>query len=166
MISCLVKVDYFARFCNELLFCKCTINKQETHEPHCSPENKHFCAYITRHVHGSEKRLYNILLLRIQIALLQKLVSLLPKEALCQVWMKLAQWFWRRSFLNFVNKFLLFVIMSFWKKAWPLHLDKPESPSSYDVSCQVWLKLAQWFWRRFLNFVVRWAKMAACHNLI
>ena len=35
-----------------------------------------------------------------------------------------------------------------------LHLKKLESPSPKDVSCQVWLKLAQWFWRRnFLNFV-------------
>ena len=31
-----------------------------------------------------------------------------PKDALCQVWLKLAQWFWRRRFLNFINVFLLF----------------------------------------------------------
>ena len=29
-----------------------------------------------------------------------------------------------------------------------LHLKKLESPSYKDASCQVWLKLAQWFWRR------------------
>ena len=35
-----------------------------------------------------------------------------------------------------------------------LHLNKLESPSSKDALCQVWLKLAQWFWRRrFLNLV-------------
>ena len=35
-----------------------------------------------------------------------------------------------------------------------LHLNKLESPSSKDALCQVWLKLAQWFWRRGLfNFV-------------
>ena len=29
-----------------------------------------------------------------------------------------------------------------------LHLKKLESPSPRDTLCQVWLKLAQWFWRR------------------
>ena len=29
-----------------------------------------------------------------------------------------------------------------------LHLNKLESPSPKDALCQVWLKLAQWFWRR------------------
>jgi hypothetical protein len=33
----------------------------------------------------------------------------------------------------------------------PLPLNKLESPPSKDDLCQVWLKLAQWFWRRFLN---------------
>ena len=36
------------------------------------------------------------------------LESPLAKDTLCQVWMKLAQWFWRRSFLKFVNVFSLF----------------------------------------------------------
>ena len=36
---------------------------------------------------------------------LNKLESPSPKDALCQVWMKLAQWFSRRSFFNFVNVF-------------------------------------------------------------
>ena len=31
-----------------------------------------------------------------------------PRDALCQIWLKLAQWFWRRRFLNFVNVFSLF----------------------------------------------------------
>ena len=30
------------------------------------------------------------------------------KNVLCQVWLKWAQWFWRRRFLNFVNVFSLF----------------------------------------------------------
>ena len=33
-----------------------------------------------------------------------------PKDALCQVWLKLAQWFLRRRFLKFVNVFLLFLL--------------------------------------------------------
>ena len=32
----------------------------------------------------------------------------LPKNALCQVWLKLAKWFWRRRFLNIFNIILLF----------------------------------------------------------
>ena len=36
---------------------------------------------------------------------LNKLESPSPKDALCRDWLKLAQWFWRRRFLNFVNVF-------------------------------------------------------------
>ena len=39
---------------------------------------------------------------------LNKLETPSPKDALCQVWLILVQWFWRRRFLNFVNVFLLF----------------------------------------------------------
>ena len=34
------------------------------------------------------------------------------------------------------------------EKSGALHLIKIESPSPKDALCQVWLKLAQWFWRR------------------
>jgi hypothetical protein len=37
------------------------------------------------------------------------------------------------------------------EKGYPLYLNKLESPLPKDGLCQVWLKLAQWFWRRFLN---------------
>ena len=51
----------------------------------------------------------NFLLLAESVALhLNKLESPSPKDALCQVWLKLDQWFWRRRFLNFVNVFSLF----------------------------------------------------------
>ena len=50
---------------------------------------------------------------------LNKLESPSPKDALCQVWLKLAQWFWRKRFLNFVNVFSLLRIISPWKKAGP-----------------------------------------------
>ena len=49
---------------------------------------------------------------------LNKLESPLHKEALCQVWLKLVQWF-LRIFLNFVDVFSLFVIISPWKRAGP-----------------------------------------------
>ena len=85
---------------------------------------------------------------------LKKLESPSPKDALCQVWLKLAQWFWRRRFLNFVNVFSLFRNYLPLGKGGALLFNKLESPSPKDALCQVWLKLAQWFWRRrFLNFV-------------
>ena len=43
---------------------------------------------------------------------LNKLESTSPKDPLSQVRLKLAQWFWRRRFLNFVNVFSLFVKLS------------------------------------------------------
>ena len=35
------------------------------------------------------------------------------------------------------------------KKDMTLHLNKLESPSPKDALCQVWLKLACWFWRKY-----------------
>ena len=78
---------------------------------------------------------------------LKKLESPSPKDALCQIWLKLAQWFWRR-FLNFVNVFSPFRNYLALEKGGAQHLNKLESPSSKDALCQVWLKLAQRFWRR------------------
>jgi hypothetical protein len=114
----------------------------------------------------------------------------------------LAQWFWKRRFLNdptpflhfcyylpfeedlalFLNKLEFpsfkdnlykfefgqlvlekkiiknfqcistFSLLSPLGNGYPLHLNKLESPSFKDDLCQIWLKLAQWFWRRrFLN---------------
>ena len=85
---------------------------------------------------------------------LNKLESPSPKDALCQVWLKLAQWFWLRGFFNFINVFWLFQNYLPLEKGRALHLKKLEFPSPKDALCQVWLKLAQWFWRRrFFNFV-------------
>ena len=39
---------------------------------------------------------------------LKKIESPAPKDAFCNVWLKLAKGFWRRRFFNFVNVFLLF----------------------------------------------------------
>ena len=82
-----------------------------------------------------------------------KIESNSPKDALCQVWLKLAQWFWRRRFLNFANVFSLFYNYLPLEKIRALHLNKLESPLPKDALCQVWMQLAQSFWRRrFLNF--------------
>mgnify|MGYP003692070963 CR=1 FL=1 len=80
---------------------------------------------------------------------LNKLESPSPENALCQVWLKLAKWFWRRRYFNFVNVFSLFRNYLPLEEGRALHLNKTESK---DGLCQVWLKLAQWFWRRFFKF--------------
>ena len=84
---------------------------------------------------------------------LNPLQSPSPKDALCQVGLKLAQWFWWRRFWNFVDVFSLIRNYLPFEKGGDLHLKKLESPSPKDASGQVWLKLARWFWRRrFLKF--------------
>jgi hypothetical protein len=47
---------------------------------------------------------------------LNKLKSFPPKDDFCQVWLKLAQWFWRKRFLNDPIPFLHFAIISHWKR--------------------------------------------------
>ena len=85
---------------------------------------------------------------------LNELESPSPKNALCQVWLKLDQWFWIRRFFKVFNVFLLFQnYLPFEKGMVDLYLNELESPSPEDSLCQVWLKLAQWFWRRFLKVV-------------
>ena len=42
-----------------------------------------------------------------------------PKDGLCQVWLNLVQWFWRRRFLNFINTFSLSLISPFGKGLGP-----------------------------------------------
>ena len=61
--------------------------------------------YIIKLIKRRKKKLYEKLL----VLHLQKFESPSPKDALCQVWLKLAQWFWRRRFFNFVNVFSLFL---------------------------------------------------------
>ena len=52
--------------------------------------------------------------------------------------------------LNFVNVFSQFRNYPPLEKDGVLHLNKLESPSPKDDLCQVWFKLAKWFWwRRF-----------------
>ena len=51
---------------------------------------------------------------------LNKRESPSSKDTLCQVWLKLVQWFWRKRFLEILLKhFHHFVIISPWKRAGP-----------------------------------------------
>ena len=79
---------------------------------------------------------------------LYKLESPSVKNALCQVWLKLDQWF-RKRVLKVFNVFLLFHNNLPFEKGVVHHLHKHESPSPKYAMCQVWLKFAQWFWRRW-----------------
>ena len=80
---------------------------------------------------------------------LKKHEFLSSKDALCQDWLKFAQWFLRRGFFNLS----MYVYLPS-EKGGALHLNKLESPSPMDALCQGWLKLALWFWKgRFFNFV-------------
>ena len=53
-------------------------------------------------------------------------------------------------------------LLSFLEKGMAFHLNKLESSSPRNAFCQVWLKLAQWFWRRFFKI----SSMHFCYFII
>ena len=61
-----------------------------------------------------------------------------PKDTLCQVKLKLAQWFLRRRFLKVVNLISLFCNYLPLRKGMALHLNKLECLLPKDALCQVW----------------------------
>ena len=81
---------------------------------------------------------------------LNKLESPLRRDNLYQVWLNLACWFWRRRsifFLNFQCTFTLLPLSPLGEGQSP-SFEQTWIPSPKDDLCQVWLKLAQRFWRR------------------
>ena len=65
-------------------------------------------------------------------------------------------WFWpagsgEEDFLKKISVFLLFRYYLPLERGYPLLLNKFKFPLPKDALCQVWLKLAKLFWRRFLN---------------
>ena len=72
--------------------------------------------YIITWIQRIKKKLYeNLLVLH-----LNKLESPSLNDAFCQNWLKLAQWFWRRIFQNFINVYFhYFIIISSRKRAGP-----------------------------------------------
>ena len=85
---------------------------------------------------------------------LNKLESPLPMDALCQVCLKLVQWFMRRFFKIRQCIFTIHLLLSLEKRRGPLFkqflifLDQ----RSFEPSL-VTLKLAHWVWRRYLSFI-------------
>jgi hypothetical protein len=59
------------------------------------------------------------------------------KDDLCQVWLKLTQWFWRRRFLNDHTQFSHFCDYLPFEEGQVLCLFKLESPSPNDDLYQV-----------------------------
>jgi hypothetical protein len=68
---------------------------------------------------------------------MNKLQSPLPKDDLYQVWLILAQWFWRRRFLNDPTPFLHFCDYLPFEEDLALYLNKLDFPSSKDNLYQV-----------------------------
>ena len=74
----------------------------------------------------------------------KKKESSLPQIVLCQVWYKLARWFWGINIFVF-SLFRYYLLL---EKCWTFHLNKLKSSSPKDALSSVWLKLFQCFMRR------------------
>ena len=83
------------------------------------------------------------------------------KDALCQVWFKVAQWFWRR-FLKVVNAFLQHHYYLPLENDAVLYLNVNSLHPRMLCAKFGWLAL-QWYWRRFSKIVNTFIK---CHNYI
>ena len=118
--------------------------KQVAHGPHRSPEktvqiNKHIWLY-----HNIDRRKKNIHFILTYCFFIWILTQgcVVPKLGEIGSVVLEKKIFYTSSmyFRYFCNNLPL-------EKGGVLHLNKLESPSPKDVLCQVWLKLAQWFWR-------------------
>jgi hypothetical protein len=78
---------------------------------------------------------------------LNKLESPTTKGNLYQLWIWLADSEEKIFLLNFQCMFNLLLLSALGEYV-PLHLNKLEFPYPKGDLCQVWLKLAQWFWKR------------------
>ena len=88
----------------------------------------------------------------VTISIWTNLNPLYPRMFCVKFGGKLDQWFWRRRFLKFCQ-FPNYLPL---QKGVALHLNKLEFPSPIDALCQVWLKLAQLFWREDKNMESLW----------
>jgi hypothetical protein len=79
---------------------------------------------------------------------LYKLESPLPKDDLCNVWLTLTHWFWRRRFSNDSTQFSHFCNYLPFEEDLALYVNNLNFSLPNDDLNQVWLKLASWFSRR------------------
>ena len=101
--------------------------------------------YIITLIKRRKKNLYEKLL----VLHLKKFESPSPKDALCQVWLKLGSVVLEKKFFLILSMFFPYFCNYLpLEKGGALQLIKLESPLPKDALCQVWLNLAQWFWRR------------------
>jgi hypothetical protein len=91
---------------------------------------------------GGIKKISAFLLFRYYLPLekgyplhLNKLKSSLPKDDLCHVWLKKAQWFWRRRFLKDPAPFLHFCDYLPFEEDLALYLNTLEFPSPKNDLC-------------------------------
>ena len=113
------------------------LSQQEALGPHRSPEKPVQINTYDYIISLIRRRKYSFLCENWTVIVLHltKFKSPSPKDALCQVWLKLVRQFWRRGFLNFVNIFCYFVVISPWKKGMALQLNKIESASPKNALC-------------------------------
>ena len=71
----------------------------------------------------------------------------LSPHALCPVWLKSAQWFKRKRFLN-LSMYFYYFIVSPWRRVWPFNWKKNECSPHKNALCQVSLKWEQWSYRK------------------
>ena len=100
---------------------------------HIAHLRKQFKSIIKTLIKRRKKNIINFMSLF--FLLLKKLEFPSSKDALCWDWLKLAQWFWRRGFFNFVNVFSLFCNYLSLEKGGALHLNKLTFPSSIRMLC-------------------------------
>ena len=82
---------------------------------------------------------------------LNKLDSPSPNDALCQVLLKLAQWFWRR--LNLVNVLFAFSLLSTLGKGCGLLCEQTWKYFTKGYFVPSLVEMANWFWKRILKVV-------------
>ena len=75
------------------------------------------------------------------VLLLKKIESPLPKDFICQLELKLCQWFWRIRIVKVVNVILLCCYYISLKIGHCSYFNKFKSSLPNDALCQVWLKL-------------------------
>ena len=103
-------------------------------------------AHLRNNSNGQSLFLYRALIKRekwlspfweLKVLIFFKVESPLPKDALCQVWLK---WIFRRfKKKNLTKNFHYFVIISPFKKAWFFI-----SPSPKDALYQIWMQLTEY----------------------